>query len=140
MHYEEFAQNVDIHDYIMLKMNDNVTDEFILTGWPNISSPMDYVDKRMQNLAVFGYYQKNSQTGSPCFLFVYRINYDSVYPVRIVFTARVTFPDKLASIGGILGIFLGLSFTGLFDLSHSLWLKYGTCKTKSKPLKIPQSA
>ncbi len=69
MHYEEFAQNVDIHDYIMLKMNDNVTDEFILTGWPNISSPMDYVDKRMQNLAVFGYYQKEISNRKSMFSF-----------------------------------------------------------------------
>ena len=54
-HYEEFALTIDMHDYLMLKMDSNITEEFILTGWPNVTTPMDYIDQRVLNMAVIGY-------------------------------------------------------------------------------------
>ena len=45
-----------------------------------------------------------------------QINFEDPEVTVITKDAKVTFADQLGSIGGTFGIFLGLSFLGLFEM------------------------
>ncbi len=62
---------------------------------------------------------------------VVNINYGDPIATVITQDAKVTFADKLANIGGTFGIFLGLSFVGIWDLLIII-LKHANSKIKLK--------
>ena len=92
---------------INLKYNSKESKDEFGTEWQaylDLDSPLYYADFNP----------------SPKYALVH-INFIRTEADVIVKDARVTFPDMLGSIGGTLGVFIGLSFVGLLDFLIWIW-------------------
>ena len=56
------------------------------------------------------------------FVFQLNINFGSSFSTKLVQDARATFSEQVSSVGGTLGLFLGFSVLGMFDI---MWLVAG---------------
>ena len=65
---------------------------------------------------------------------VISVNFGPGYGTILTSDVKATFSDKLGTVGGTFGMFVGISFLGIFDLFHDLFaaLKDKICKKKTK--------